>query len=117
MLTKDHWALQINGYHTPLLSAPKQDANPHLSSENQTLLQEEIHTLLEKHAIQKVLADTEYFYSSMLWYPRKMVARDQLSTLKKALQDGEPSHRVRLDDKDRLEGCLFMVPISPSPLL
>jgi len=45
--------------------------NPHFSSENQNLLQEEIHTLMEKQAVQKVPAQTKGFYSSMFMVPKK----------------------------------------------
>jgi len=57
VLTMDQWILHtvIEGSHIPLTSKSNQEAtpyNPHFSPENQTLLQEEIHTLLEKQAIQ-----------------------------------------------------------------
>jgi len=53
ILTKNQWVLQTvtEGYHTPLTKQETMPYNHHFSSENQNLLQEEIHALLEKQAV------------------------------------------------------------------
>ena len=130
-LTKDQWVLQTvtEGYYIPLLSEPNQETmpyNPHFSSENQTLLQEEIHTLLEKQAIQKVPAQTKGFYSSIFMVPKKDGGQrpvinlkrlnyhvksehfkmESLHTVKSLLQKEDWMTKVDLKD------AFFMVPIA-----
>ena len=131
VLTKDQWVLQTvtEGYHIPLLSAPKQEViphSPHFSSENQTLLQEEIQTLLEKQAIEIVPLQTMGFYSSMFMVSKKDGGQrpvinlkrlnnhvrsehfkmESLHTVKSLLQKGDWMTKVDLKD------AFFMVPLA-----
>jgi len=110
-------------------SEPDQETmpyNPHFSSENQTLLQEEIHTLLEKQAIQKVPTQTKGFYSSIFMVPKKDGGQrpvinlkrlnyhvksehfkmESLHTVKSLLQKEDWMTKVDLKD------AFFMVPIA-----
>ena len=55
-LTQESWVIQTvtEGYHIPLMSVPNQchhPSNPHLSSEDNAVLEEETQSLLQKQAI------------------------------------------------------------------
>ena len=127
----DQWILQtvIEGYHIPHTSEPSQETMPynhHFSSGNQTLLQEEIHTLLEKQAIQLVPAQTKGFYSSIFMVPKKDGGQrpvinlkrlnyhvksehfkmESLHTVKSLLQKEDWMTKIDLKD------AFFMVPIA-----
>jgi len=75
-LTQEPWVIQtvVEGYHIPLTSVPHQQSppgNPHMSTEDSTILEEEIISLLQKQAICQIPASTEGFYSNMLTVPKK----------------------------------------------
>ena len=62
------------GYHIPLIADPVQKFpphSPHLPSGDVIVLEEEIHSLLEKQVIQQIPTSAEGFYSNMFLVPKK----------------------------------------------
>ena len=103
-LTKEPWVIQtvLQGYHIPLTSVPHQHSppcNPHLSSKEAAVLEEEIQSLLQKQAICQIPTPTGGFYSNMFIVPKKDGGQRPVINLrhlnryvKSAFQDGGPMH-------------------------
>ena len=75
-LSSDSWVLQTvaRGYHIPLIADPVQKFSPHsphLPSGDVIVLEEDIHSLLQKQVIQQVPPSAEGFYSNMFLMPKK----------------------------------------------
>ena len=76
VLSSDSWVLQTvtRGYHIPLSADPVQKFpphSPHLPSEDVIVLEEEIHSSLQKQAIQQIPFSAEGFFSNMFLVPKK----------------------------------------------
>ena len=75
-LSSDSWVLHTvtSGYHIPLIADPVQKFpphSPHLPSGDVIVLEEEIHSSLQKQAIQQIPSSAEGFYSNMFLVPKK----------------------------------------------
>jgi len=130
-LTQESWVIQTvtEGYHIPLTSVPNQyhhPSNPHLSSEDIAVLEEETQSLLQKQAISQIPAPAEGFYSNMFIVPKKDGGQRPVINLKHLNKYVKSEHfkmeglhtvkaLLRKNDwmaKVDLKDAFFMVPIA-----
>ena len=115
------------GYHIPLIADPVQKFpphSPHLPSGDVIVLEEEIHSLLQKQAIQQIPSSAEGFYSNMFLVPKKGGGQRPVKHLKKFVKSEyfkmEGLHTVKallqrndwIAKKD-LKDAFFMIPMAP----
>ena len=131
-LSLDSWVLQTvtRGYHIPLIADPVQKFpphSPHLPLGDVMILEEEIHSLLQKQAIQQIPSSAEGFYSNMFLVPKKRGGQRPVINLKhlnKFVKSEyfkmEGLHRVKalLQKNDwmakiDLKDAFFMIPMAP----
>ena len=137
VLTHDHWVLQTvsEGYHIPLSSHPVQltpPHNPHLSSKDQSALEDEVKALLQKQAIQHLSNVPTGFYSNMFMVPKKGGGQGPVINLKplnhfvksghfkmEGLHTFKAPPKERLDGQNRPQRCILhgtnSPPVSLSP--
>ena len=131
-LSSDSWVLQTvtRGYHIPLIANPAQKFpphSPHLTSGDVIVLEEEIHSLLQKQVIQQIPSSAEGFYSNMFLVPKKGGGQrpvinlkhlnkfvksehfkmEGLHTVKALLQKNDWMAKIDLKD------AFFMIPMAP----
>ena len=96
-ITQDQWVLStVRGYRIDFVAMPRQESRPtppHYTSEQVTLIQEEIFKLLQKQAIQPVECPSERdFYSNIFLVPKKDGGQRPVINLKALNSFVHPEH-------------------------
>jgi len=126
VITQDQWVLNmVRGYHIDFVALPHQESRPtlpHYSTEQVTLIQEEISKLLQKQAIQPVECPSklQHIPSAQKGWWAKTCHQPQSTEqfcAPGALQDGGNPHLLRQGDwlaKVDLKDGYFAIPIHQS---
>ena len=96
-ITQDQWVLNaVRGYQIDFVAMPQQESQPtppHYTSEQVTLIQEEVAKLLQKQAIQPVECPSERdFYSNIFLVPKKDGGQRPVINLKALNSFVHPEH-------------------------
>ena len=95
-ITQDQWVLStVRGYRIDFVAMPRQESRPtpHYTSEQVTLIQEEIFKLLQKQVIQPVECPSERdFYSKIFLVPKKDGGQRPVINLKALNSFVHPEH-------------------------